>query len=557
MKKSIKKCLFLFLFILIVVIAGAEEIIVSVSDFSVESENSKFKYIGKGISTLVAGELRRTRAIKLLERSQMNKILEEQKFSLSGLVDESMQVELGKLMAADYIIFGEIIDMGNSLLISVRMADVATTEIIWEDSIMEKLETYDYIGAYFAQSILTELKLDVQKETVAKVETKVVKETEAIVALSVGIDAYDRGDEEKAKEELKTVQMLDPENEVAEFYLSKMQAVSPKFKVENQAFTPVYNPASLGFIETDKIFFWVGGASPAPGVEEAPGYNGDGSLVLNDSYYGRDDQGLFVLGVSFPLKDRFGLAMGIIWSLDTTLLKTADESEPFLFDGEYIGRVDQSLESPGAFLSFGVRLREWMSVGMSMIAFYTSSDESDEYKDEYRDEGFSVSLSPGLMLRGPDRNLIFDINMSYIIHQVYYIDHINNTIESGNSPMAIDSSLSYSILDQRLFFGLKGISDIYFDDRGGYALRIIPMVEFWPFKFLSIRGGYEYSHLDQMGEFTLGHGAVGGLTVKIGKFTLHVNQTYRQKPLRLLPGYTVPNVKMMFGLEYSPGWISR
>jgi len=57
-------------------------------------------------------------------------------------VDEAHQVELGKLMAADYIVFGEIIDMGNSLLVSVRMADVATTEIVWEDSLMEKHLTF-------------------------------------------------------------------------------------------------------------------------------------------------------------------------------------------------------------------------------------------------------------------------------------------------------------------------------------------------------------------------------------------------------------------------------
>ena len=201
MQNPIKKCLFLSLFILLIVFVGAQEIIVSVSDFNVESKNENYAYIGKGISTLVAGELRRTRAIKLLERSQMNKIMEEQKLSLSGMVD------------------------------------VATTEVVWEDSLTEKLETYDYIGAYFAKSILMELKLDVQEETVAKVEEKVVKKTEAIVALSSGIDAYDKGDEEKAKEELKTVQMLDPENEVAEFYLSKLQSVSPKFRVEIQDYS--------------------------------------------------------------------------------------------------------------------------------------------------------------------------------------------------------------------------------------------------------------------------------------------------------------------------------
>jgi TolB-like protein len=199
MKKSILKNLFLILFVLLPINSNAQNFIISVSDFNVESDNKTFTYIGKGISTLVAGELRRTKAVKLLERAQMNKIIEEQKFSLSGLVDEANQVELGKLLAADYIIFGDIIDMGGSLLISVRMADIATSEVIWEDSLMEKLETYDYIGAYFAQSILTELKLDVREEIIDKVRTKTVKEEGALVALSDGIDAYDKGDEKKAK----------------------------------------------------------------------------------------------------------------------------------------------------------------------------------------------------------------------------------------------------------------------------------------------------------------------------------------------------------------------
>ena len=127
----------------------------------------------------------------------------------------------------------------------------------------------------------------------------------------------------------------------------------------------------------------------------------------------------------------------------------------------------------------------------------------------------------------------------------------------GPSPLVIDSSFTYGLLNQRLFLGLKGISDIYLGDRGGYALRIIPMVEFWPFRFLSLRGGYEYSHLDQLGEFTIGQGAVGGFTFKVGKFDINANLTYRQKPARLLPGVTVANMKLLIGLEYNPGWITR
>ena len=160
-------------------------------------------------------------------------------------------------------------------------------------------------------------------------------------------------------------------------------------------------------------------------------------------------------------------------------------------------------------------------------------------------------------LRFTRSNLIFDITMSYTTQRMYYADITSNTIEIGYMPIIIDSSLTYGLLNQRLFLGLKGIFDIYLDDRGGYALRIIPMVEFWPFKFLSVRGGYEYSHYDQMDQLAIGHGGVGGFTVKLGKFDINANLTYRQKPVRQLPGTTLPNMKLLIGLEYNPGWITR
>jgi hypothetical protein len=48
----------------------------------------------------------RTNIYTLIDRSQMEAILNEQNFSVSGLVDDSKAVELGKLLAADAIITG-------------------------------------------------------------------------------------------------------------------------------------------------------------------------------------------------------------------------------------------------------------------------------------------------------------------------------------------------------------------------------------------------------------------------------------------------------------------
>ena len=91
----------------------SQQITLSASDLTVESANEKYTFTGKGISTLIAGELRRTGGIRLLEREKMNKIIEEQKLSLSGMIDESKQVETGKIPAADYIVLGNIIDMAS------------------------------------------------------------------------------------------------------------------------------------------------------------------------------------------------------------------------------------------------------------------------------------------------------------------------------------------------------------------------------------------------------------------------------------------------------------
>ena len=76
-------------------IFGAQ-IVISVSDFKVESDEPSHKYIGKGLSRLVAVELRKSRKVELLEREQIMKILEEQELSLSDLVDQTKQVEIGQ-----------------------------------------------------------------------------------------------------------------------------------------------------------------------------------------------------------------------------------------------------------------------------------------------------------------------------------------------------------------------------------------------------------------------------------------------------------------------------
>jgi hypothetical protein len=38
---------------------------------------------------------------------------------------------------------------------------------------------------------------------------------------------------------------------------------------------------------------------------------------------------------------------------------------------------------------------------------------------------------------------------------------------------------------------------------------------------------------------------------------MNANMTYRKKPARLLPGYTVANMTLLIGIEFSPDVIAR
>ena len=58
------------------ILLGAEEIVLSVQDFTVESERQEYTHIGKGVSRLVAMELRKAENITIVEREKLKKVLD-------------------------------------------------------------------------------------------------------------------------------------------------------------------------------------------------------------------------------------------------------------------------------------------------------------------------------------------------------------------------------------------------------------------------------------------------------------------------------------------------
>jgi TolB-like protein len=67
---------------------------------------------------------------KVIERAQLEKILDEQKLGMSGIVDAATAAEIGKGIGLDAVIVGSVTQAGNSVSIDARLIDTETATII-------------------------------------------------------------------------------------------------------------------------------------------------------------------------------------------------------------------------------------------------------------------------------------------------------------------------------------------------------------------------------------------------------------------------------------------
>jgi len=71
----------------------------------------------------------------IIEQNQINEILEAQAFSLSGCTDDACAVEVGKLLAAELIILGEISRAGGRYIANTKIIDVGLGKNVNADSV--------------------------------------------------------------------------------------------------------------------------------------------------------------------------------------------------------------------------------------------------------------------------------------------------------------------------------------------------------------------------------------------------------------------------------------
>ncbi len=98
--------------------------------YEVGGKRRKASEIGTFISEELITSLSKKEFLTLVERSQLAGILNEQKLSLSGMIDSSTLKEIGELKSADVICMGNVTRLSTGIKINLRLINVETGNIL-------------------------------------------------------------------------------------------------------------------------------------------------------------------------------------------------------------------------------------------------------------------------------------------------------------------------------------------------------------------------------------------------------------------------------------------
>jgi fibronectin type 3 domain-containing protein len=126
--------------------------------------------VGASIADMVATEILKTYKYELIERSQIEQILQEQSLGMKGVTESALAMQVGKILGVQGVIVGTVPEYGMRAVesrelpavgINIRMIDAETGSIIWtvsDSAIATKVISLSSFTGHLIESMIAQLR---------------------------------------------------------------------------------------------------------------------------------------------------------------------------------------------------------------------------------------------------------------------------------------------------------------------------------------------------------------------------------------------------------------
>ena len=157
-----------------------------------------FDALERGIAGMMISELAQNPAARVVERQEIQRIVDEQNLVGQNRVDPQTAAKIGKLVGARYVVAGTFIDFYGDFRVDVRLVNVETGEIIkTESERMQRDHMFDIIRNVAAR-LMKDANLPALQRQASDQRMGRQVPTEALTYYSRGLLYADRGQKDKA-----------------------------------------------------------------------------------------------------------------------------------------------------------------------------------------------------------------------------------------------------------------------------------------------------------------------------------------------------------------------
>ena len=199
------KSILIFILLLIIHNLLFSQSTISVLYFENTTNDEEYQWLSKGLADMLISDLNGLPGIKIIERESLEKILQEQALSLSGLT-EGKSAEIGKILQADQLVYGSYIINDEDIRIDLKLVKVESGRIEYTTNVNGDIEDIFLLQTELVTNIRDFLNIEMG-------QIPRQAETKSIAALSSYYTAIDHLDNKRyteAERSFKKATDLDP-----------------------------------------------------------------------------------------------------------------------------------------------------------------------------------------------------------------------------------------------------------------------------------------------------------------------------------------------------------
>jgi len=186
-------------------------------------DKENFDALERGIAGMIISELAANPAARVVEREEIQRILDEQNLGTSGRADPQTAARVGKIVGARYMVMGTFIDFYGDFQVNVRLVSVETSEVVKAESERAQRDHLFDIIKNVSSKLMRDANLPPLAREAAEQRQSRQVPTEALTYYSRALLYQDRGQADRAVEMYNRALAVFPDYTEAKEGLQRVQ----------------------------------------------------------------------------------------------------------------------------------------------------------------------------------------------------------------------------------------------------------------------------------------------------------------------------------------------